>query len=337
MKITDSTLLFFLIWLALIILNITAVINIELLAHDGINYKHSEDFVIVDFLGLDAMNSYTDIETGDTLFLIDNQRILNKHFLYNRIFEKHRPGDTLRYVLQRKGIIKSVDLELIHYYSLTRRLYMYIASAILSISTLLCMLYNRFKSVSFFHFCTICMIAASLILFINIPFSNVWQYLIFISLIFIMISLLYLFSTEMIVNTFRWNTFIFVLLIVGFPALLWIIFYIKWTSDLGNNTYFYVQFFMKCFHLTGSAILMASIYSMMKKLLYAHNISAGINIYMFIIILIVILIMYPVFLALPVIFRSRELFHFEYYLSFITILPVMTLLKSNRVIFGIKE
>lgn len=337
MKITYKKLLFILILVILIILNMTAVINIEGLAHDGISYKYSEGFVIVDFLGLDVMSSYTNIETGDTLFLINNQRILNKHFLYNRIFENHKPGDTLHYVLQRKGMIKSVHVELLHYYSLTRRLYMYIASAILGIAALLCMVHNRYKTLSFIHFCIICMIASSLILFINIPFSNVWQYLVFISLSFLLIPSLYLFSKEMIFNTLKRKVFIIVLLIMGFPALLWIIFYIKWTFDLSNSTYSYVQFFMKSFHLAGSVILTASIHTLMKKLLYANNISAGINTYMFIVILIVILIMYPVFLALPVILRSRELFHFEYYLSFITILPVMTLMRVNRVIFRIKE
>lgn len=333
MKTVTSTTFLVTVWLIFILLNVFAVLHIESLANDGINYHYNNGFVIVDYLGVEAMKNYSNIETGDTLFLIDNKRIVNKHYLYNRVFEKHKPGDKLQYTLRKNGELKTATVQLKHYFALYRRLFMYFSSLLLSIVTLILILREKNKATSFSILCLICTVASSLILYINIPFSNQWQYITFIIISSSLIILLYLFSSYIVSYTFNMKVFSILMLILSIPAILWSFFYIQWTMNLSNNTYVSVQLFMKIFHFISSGILIFVIYISMKKLIYAYSKNTGIQSYFMIVSFIVILFLYPVFLALPVIFRSRELLHFEYFFSLLIILPIMSMFKGNNVLY----
>ncbi len=325
------TLLLIFIWIIILIICIIGIIKINNLAHDGVRYEYKNGFTIVKYLSPKSLLLNTSIEIEDTLININNNPIKNKHFLYNKIFEKHKPGEILNYTLQKNGEKRHTNITLQHYFPKERRRYIIVMSMIILLLSLIFNIKTRVKNNLFYAFYSLYLVIPLLIIYLNIPFSNQWMYAISIISSGTLIINLYIANSFLLYNTFKREYFLIILMPLLLITITWILFYFKWTMDLSNSTYQLLNLSMKGFHLYTVFIIIYCVSIIVFKIFnVSHNVIDR-HILIFIGIYIFLLLLYPIFLALPVIMRNSELIHFDMYLGLFTIL-LLILIYNNKIL-----
>ncbi len=325
------TLLLILIWLIVLIVCIIGILKINKLAHDGAIYKHKDGFTIVKYLSPKSILLNTNIEIEDTLISINDNPIKNKHFLYNKVFEQHEPGEILNYTLQKNGEKKYANITLQHYFSKERRRYIIIMSMIILLLSLIFNIKTRIKNNLFYAFYSLYLIIPLLIVYLNIPFSNQWMYAISIIASGALIINLYIVNSFLIYNTYKKKSFLIFLIPLLLIIFTWVLLYFKWIIDLNNSTYQLLNLSIKGFHLYAVFIIVYCVSIIVFKVFNVSHSVINRRILTFIGIYIFLLLLYPIFLALPVIMRNNELIHFDMYLGLFTIL-LLILIYNNKIL-----
>lgn len=326
-----TTLLLVFIWIFILIICIIGILKINKLAHDGAVYEYKNGFTIVKYLSPKSILLNSNIEIEDTLISINDNPIKNKHFLYNKVFEQHKPNEILRYTLQKNGERKYTHITLQHYFIKERRIYIIVMSMIILLLSLIFNIKTRIKNNLFYVFYSLYLIISLLIIYLNIPFSNQWMYAISIISSGALIINLYLANSFLLYNTFEKKSFLLLLIPLLLIIITWILFYFKWTIDLNNNTYQLLSLAMKGFHLYCIFIIIYCISIIVLKVFNVSHSVINRRILIFIGVYIFLLLLYPIFLALPVIMRNSELIHFDMYLGLFTIL-LLILIYNDKIL-----
>ncbi len=324
-----STLILILIWLIVLIFYFIGIIKIENLANDYAEYNYINGFTIIKYISPESILCNPNMEIEDTLLSINGILIKNKHFLYNRIFEQHMPGDTLEYTLQKKGEIKQINIVLKHRFPQNRRRHIAIVSLIMLILTSVFNLRTKVKNNLFYTFYSLFLVMSILIIYLNIPFSNQFLYSLSIILGGILIINIFIVNSFLIYNSFKKKTFLLLLTPLLIMTILRLSLYLTWTINLSNNTYNLLTWSMKIFHICSIFIVFYCIYIILFKL---FNISHSIitrRFLAFVIFYMFLLVLYPIFLALPVVMQNNELIHFDMYLGLFNILLCILILNDK--------
>ncbi|MCK4523884.1 hypothetical protein KAU15_03060, partial [candidate division WOR-3 bacterium] len=319
------------IWVIILIICIIGIVKINNLAHDGARYEHKNGFTIVKYLSPKSILLNSNIEIEDTLISINDNLIKNKHFLYNKIFEQHKPNEILRYTLQKNGERKHTNITLQHYFPKERRRYIIVMSMIILLLSLIFNIKTRVKNNLFYAFYSLYLIIPLLIIYLNIPFSNQWMYMLSILSSGALLINLYITNSLLLYNTLKRKSFLIILIPLLLITIIWILFYFKWTMDLNSSTYQLLNLSMKGFHLYAVFIIVYCVSIIVFKVFNVSHSVINRRILIFIGVYIFLLLLYPIFLALPVIMRNGELIHFDMYLGLFSIL-LLILIYNNKIL-----
>lgn len=309
-----TSIFFILITAVFVLLGIKGFYEILHLPNDYVEYYEESGYVIVDEIDPYSNAYQSGLLINDTLISVNGKLIDNKHFLYNKIFDRADPGDCLEYIVMKNGQIRKLSIPLHTYYTSDERLTIFISSIMLIFFAVIFFIRSRktLQETALYLFFLICYL---ILIYIRIPFSHQWMYSVFIIFSIFLPLMQYTFVSKMIYDSFNRTVFFIILstLIVG--AGFWLYNYLLWTVTLSNAVYEHVRLFMKSFQFIVIIIGIANTFTLFYKFFVSFAEFEKIRYLLFIILLCILFIMYPVFLAIPVITKNKELLPFFLYFA----------------------
>ena len=305
---------FILITAAFILLGIKGFYEILHLPNDYVEYYEESGYVIVDEIDPYSNAYQSGLLINDTLISVNGRLIENKHFLYNKIFDRADPGDCLEYIVMKNNKIRKLSIPLHTYYTSGERLTIFISSIMLILFAVIFFIRSR-KTIQEISLYIIFLICYLILIYIRIPFSNQWMYSLFIITSMFLPLIQYTFVSRMIYDSFNRIIFLIIMSVLIVGAGLWLYNYLLWTITLSNAVYGHVRLFMKSFQFIVIIIAILNTFMLFYKFFVSFAEFEEIRYMLFIILLCLLFIMYPVFLAIPVITKNKELLPFFLYFA----------------------
>ncbi|MFO8061844.1 MAG: hypothetical protein R6U31_02840 [bacterium] len=306
--------LFILMTAVFILLGVKGFYEILHLPNDYVEYYEESGYVIVDEIDPYSNAYQAGLLINDTLISVNGKLIDNKHYLFNKIFDRADPGDCLEYIVMKNGNIRRLSIPLHTYYTSGERLTIFISSVMLILFSVIFFIRSR-KTLQEISLYLIFLICYLILIYVRIPFSHQWMYSVFIITSMFLPLMQYTFVSNMIYNSFNKTLFLIILSVLAVGMAFWLYNYLLWTITLSNAVYGHVRLSMKIFQFIVIIIAIANTFILFYKFFVSFAEFEEIRYLLFIILLCLLFMMYPVFLAIPVITKNKELLPFFLYFA----------------------
>lgn len=313
------------------ILEIFATYKAFFISNDKALYETKNDTLFFKYITPESNIYKSGIMIKDKLLYVNKIEIKNKHFLYNKVFDIVKPNTSVEYIIKRGDELKNFQVKLERRFKIVEIIF----SLLIGIFFLLFSLtiYLSFPLTWTVKSLLGMFLSISLMsVFINVPFSNLFLYSLFITICFINQIFLFIFTKNFLIN-YKYSFFSYlVLFLFSTSFLLWLLSYIKFTLSLKPEDHMLLTFFLKMFHVTISINMFHSILFVLIKIFKLYQKNAPKEYFVTSYIFIFLLLLYPLFYTFPFILRHHELIPFYFFFLFYLINLVLLIKFKNILI-----
>lgn len=320
-----------LIVLAFIItLNTFAIFSMKNLSKNKATYEMTADGVRCTYVDSDSEIFKSGMQIGDIILMIDGKRIVNKDYMYNRVIEASKPGDTLTYRVLRSSDTLDLKVVMEPFYSSFKIVEYFSASVLFSVlSAAVLILFPPTKTI--FDIYSLFNVLAMMIVYFHVPFGSMYLYLIMIFLSYLLLHFLIDFTYVYLIQVGRKAVFAG-LKLAGFAAtLFWAVRYILWINGMNQPLYSALMNSLKLFQLFASVTVIFCSIMVTYKLLKVSSSEMPSEYIATTALILTFMLPYPLFYALPLILRRRELISFDVFFQSYALLLILLLCFRRKV------
>jgi len=317
------------IFLLILAINSVGIYYMKLLSRNKATYGMIDGNVVCTYINTDSEMFVSGMQMGDKILKIDNIDVINKHFMYNRIIEKTKPGTKLQYTILRDQDTLNLQVVMEPFYS-NFQLWEYV------IASILCALLSAAAMLSFpasrtmISVYNIFNLLAVMIVYFHVPFGNPILYITLIISSYLLLQFLTDFSYLYLIKGKKRHLFVILNLLSAVATLHWIIRYIIWVIGMTEELYIPLMNAMKLYQLMAAITILSCsiiiIYKIMKiSSSYMPKVYTTTTAF-----ILIFMLPYPLFYSLPLVFGKKELIPFDiFFQSYILLLILLLFYKNN--------
>ncbi|MGE3063375.1 MAG: hypothetical protein AB7T10_07040 [bacterium] len=318
-----------LIFMASVLLLLFSTYKSSLISNDKTIYKYNNGDLIVDYVN-PLSNAYrSGLHIGDKILFVNGIKIFSRHVLYNMVFDRTSPYDTLTYTVEREDEVLTFSSVAERRFTLSELLQFFFFGIAYSFLTMI--FFNVYPDSKTKYYLYLFFLSLSLLMtMFNVPFSHRGLYpaMMIISTV-LAVSLLYFTQHYLYEFSVKWPRIV----LLAFTVLsffFWMTSYLKWTFTMTEPDYSSVIVSLRFFQLSLAAEAVYSIVSIFIKILKLYVSKQPKEYFIVTYLLLFILILYPLLYALPFALRQKELIPFAVYFYMFFLLLLLTVIYRKR-------
>jgi len=317
------------IFILILVINAIGIYYMKLLSRNKATYEMIDGSVVCTYINSDSEMFAGGMQIKDKILKIDNIEVVNKHFMYNRIIEKIKPGTKIEYTVLRDQDTLNLQIVMEPFYS-NFQLWEY------AIASLLCALLSAAVLMTFPASRTVISIynifnlLAVMIVYFHVPFGNLLLYTTLIISSYLLLQFLTDFSYLYLMKSRTRRFFVMLNILNAAATIHWLVRYIIWINGMNETLYIRLMNGLKIYQLMAAVTILFCAIVIIYKIMKISS-SYMPKVYTTTTALILIFMLpYPLFYSLPLIFGKKELIPFDiFFQSYIILLVLLLLWKNN--------